>query len=330
MEFLQLRNFVTVADAGSFSRAALRLNLTQPALSRQIRSLEDELGTRLFYRHGRGVSLTEAGRKLRDVAKPMLDQLILVKREIAERAQQPSGTVVLGVPPSIGNTLAAPLALRFREAYPRAALRVREGFSSTLVEWIESGQLDVAVLYDARRDRNLLVSPLLLEDFFLIEFARPMARSSAVSLADIGTVPLVLPGPENGFRKVIDSAAHAAGVTLTIAIEVDSITALKQLVLSGKDVCTILPFGAVHQEVRERRLTARPINSPAMQALLVAATPPHRHVTKAARAVLRLIQLEIKRCVASGILKGHTDALSLRRKARAAGAKGSQKPLSAG
>ena len=318
MEFLELRYFVAVAEAGNFSRAAVKLNMTQPALSRQIRKLEDELRSSLFYRHGRGVSLTDVGRRLCETAKPILQQLADVKDEIVDNAHRPSGSVVLGVPPSIGNSLAAPLAQKFREVCPGATLRVREGFSSTLLEWIEAGRLDVAVLYDARRDRNLLVSPVLLEDFFLIQSAGRSQDNSMLSMTDIAKLNLVLPGPENGFRRVVDAAARAANLDLSISMEIDSVAALKQLVGSVKGLATILPFGAVHEEVAGQRLSARPIDSTDMRALLVIATPPHRAVTKAGRVLMRLIQTEIRQCVASGMLRGSTDALSLRRQSAAA------------
>ncbi len=312
MEFLELRYFVTVADSGSFSRGAVKLGMTQPALSRQIRKLEQELRTSLFYRHGRGVSLTESGRKLSDVVRPMLQQLIEVKEDMLEKGDRPSGVVALGVPPSIGNTLVAPLAQRFREACPEATLRVHEAFSNTLVEWIETGRLDLAVLYDARRDRNLLVSPLLVEDFFLIQPVQRVQDSSALTMEYIADLTLALPGPENGFRRVVDAAARHAGITLKVAMEIDSISALKQVVAGGSGCCTILPYGAVHQEVHEHRLNARPIKSANMRAMLVTATPLHRLVTKATRVLLKLIQSEIKQCIASGMLKGRTDALTLK------------------
>jgi LysR family nitrogen assimilation transcriptional regulator len=103
-------------------------------------------------------------------------------------------------------------------------------------------------------------------------------------------------------------AARRAQCELTVAIEIDSVAALKQLVEADDGLCTLLPFGAVHQEVRTGRLRARAIRSPEMRAVLVAATPLHRPVTKATRVLLDLIRTEIRRCVASGILRGRIDA----------------------
>jgi LysR family nitrogen assimilation transcriptional regulator len=310
MELLELRYFVEVAEAGSFSRASVRLGIAQPALSRQVQKLERELNNDLFYRHGRGVTLTAAGGRLHDVVKPLLRQLIDIKEELVEEGGQPSGTVVFGVPPSIGSTLAAPLSRAFREACPGARLQVKEAFSSTLLEWVESGRLDLAVLYDARRSRNLTVTPLLLEDLFLIE-APNSASAEPATLQDLGALTLVLPGPENGLRRVVDMAANRAGGSLTVAMELDSVAALRQLVEGGAGA-TILPFGAVHREVREGRLTARPIGLERMQAMLVTATPLRRPVTKATRVLMRLVQAEVKRCVASGVLRGRTSKLKLR------------------
>jgi LysR family transcriptional regulator, nitrogen assimilation regulatory protein len=303
MELLELRYFVTVADAGSFSRASVKLGMTQPALSRQIQKLEEELRTNLFYRHGRGVTLTDAGRKLSDVVRPVMQQLADIKEEILEEGDRPAGMVAFGVPPSIGNTLAAPLAQRFRAACPSATLRIHEAFSSTLVEWIESGRLDFAVLYDAGRNRNLVASPLLLEDFFLIRQAGQSPTSSPVTMSDLADLTFVLPGPENGFRRVIDAAVRRAKVDLTVAMELDSVSALKQLVEAGVGF-TVLPFGAVHREVREGRLIAQPIKSEGIRGMLVTATPLHRPVSKATRVLMRLVHAEIRRCIAAEVLKG--------------------------
>jgi LysR family nitrogen assimilation transcriptional regulator len=109
-------------------------------------------------------------------------------------------------------------------------------------------------------------------------------------------------------RRVIDKAAGDAGLELRIAMQLDSVAALKQLVEAGAG-CTILPFGAVHREVREHRLVARPIASDEMRAMLVTATPLHRPVTKATRALLLLVHAEVKRCITAGVLRGDTDGL---------------------
>jgi len=314
MQLLELKYLIEVSQAGSFTRAATKLGMTQPGLSRQIQKLEQELRTPLLYRHGRGVILTENGRKLCDLVKPLLAQLTEMKEEILGQGDQLSGTVTIGVPPSIGNTLAAPLAKQFMKNFPDATLRVHEAFSGALMEEIESGRLDLAILYDARRSQNLIVTPLLMEDFYLIQSGNK-SFSKPLPIEDLRDVTLILTRKENGFRRVIDAAAQHKNVDLNVAMEIDSISALKQLVEAG-DGFTILPFGAVHREVREGRLSARQIKSSEMRAMLVTATPLHRPISKTAKALLQLVHAEVKRCVKSGILRGRTTNLSLKTPAK--------------
>jgi len=308
MELLELRYFVQVADLGSFSKASVKLGITQPALSRQVQKLEHELRTSLFYRHGRGVSLTQPGRKLYDVVRHLLGALAEIKEEIQDQSERLTGTVTLGLPPSICATLGAPLARRFHESYPDATLRIHEVFSGTLLEWVEGGRLDLAVLYDARRGRSMLSSPLLVENLMLIQSSKDFEDGAVpdgdrVPVALLGDLRLVLPGLENGLRRVVDAAARRADIDLQVDMEIDSVTAIKQLVEEGMG-STILPFGAVHREVRQGRLIAREIDSKDMHAMLVTATPLHQPVSKATRALLRLIHAEVATCVANGVLKG--------------------------
>lgn len=305
MDVTGLRYFLEVAKSGSFSRAAVAVGMSQPSLSRQIRTLEEELGHDLFYRHGRGVILTEAGTQLQNTANAIMVLLEDVKRELVAASSKASSTVTLGVPPSIGATLGFPIAQRFIQTFPNGRLRIREGFSTTLGEWIESGVLDVAVLYDAARNRNLNAAPLILEDLYLVQ---PIAAASDqdVRIKDIEGMPLVATGPENGLRRVIERAAENAGIKLNVVMEVDSIPALRQLAGAGIGAA-ILPVGAVHREVRMGRLSARKIACDDMRALLVVATPLNQPISAAARALLRIIHSEAARFASTGVLRGTVD-----------------------
>lgn len=300
-----LRYFLEVAKSGSFSRAAIAVGLSQPSLSRQIRALEEELGHELFYRHGRGVILTEAGSQLQNTANAIMVLLEDVKRELVASSGKAASTVTLGVPPSIGATLCYPVAQRFMQAMPNARLRIREGFSTTLGEWIESGVLEVAVLYDAARNRNLNAAPLILEDLYLIQ---PITEASDqdVRIQDLDGLPLVATGPENGLRRVIERGAENAGIKLNVVMEVDSVPALRQLAGAGIGAA-ILPFGAVHREVRMGRLSARRIADDDMRALLVVATPLNQPISAAARSLLRIIHAEAARFASTGVLRGTVD-----------------------
>jgi LysR family nitrogen assimilation transcriptional regulator len=307
MDLLGIRYFLETAAVGSLSRAAVRLGVSQPALSRQIGKLESELRSPLFYRHGRGVSLTEAGRRFLDVGQGVLQQLSDVREELTAGTIDVSGQITLGIPPSLAASLGADLALRFAAEFPRARLRIREAFSAVLLEWTEAQRIDVAVLYDARSNPSLIATPLLLEDLFLIE--RPSAHRAdedgPVLLAELAGRDCVLPGQENGLRRVLDSACAAEGVRPRVITEVDCVAALKQLVERGVGT-TVLPFGAVHREVKDGKLRVRPFASAAMRALLVIATPSNKPVTPLVRATVRIIEKEVERHVPLDVLRGIT------------------------
>ncbi len=310
VELLELRHFVEIASAGSLTRAAARLSISQPTLSRQLGKLEREMRTGLFYRHGRGVRPTEAGQRLLEVAMAALQELDGVRGELQSRTLDEIGDVTVGIPPSIAATVGADLATVFFKRYPRAHLRMRESFSGVLLEWIEGGRLDLAVLYDARRGSNILSTPLLLEDLFLVEAASgPASDGRAVELGDLAARPCLLTGPGNGLRRVVDSACWSERIQPSVLMEIDCVAAIKQLVERGTG-CTVLPFGAVHREVQECRLRARPFRTPTMRAMLVIATPAHKPVTTMIRTVIQMLQTEVRRLVVQGILRGETSGLN--------------------
>ncbi len=319
VNLFQIRYFLATVNAGGLSRAAVRLGISQPALSRQIANLEASLGKSLFYRHGRGVMLTDAGKRFQEIAAGVVRQLDDVQAELTTGALDSMGSVTLGIPPSIAASMGADLALEFAREFPRARLHIREAFSAVLLEWTEAGRVDLAVLYDARSSRNLIATPLLLEDLFLIE---PPARKQAhgadpVDLAELATRPCVLPGPENGLRRVVDAACAAEGVRPNITTEVDCVAALKQLVERGCGP-TILPFGAVHREVQEGRLSVRSFRSEAMRALLVIATPANKPVSPLVRSTIQIVQREVRRLVPMDVLRGAVGGLGGGRRRREA------------
>jgi LysR family nitrogen assimilation transcriptional regulator len=302
MDLLRLRYFLMVLDEGSMSRAAIKLGVTQPGLSRQIQALEREFKTPLLYRTGRGVAGTPAGIKFADGVRPLVEKYDAVKAEIQEESSRPQGTVIFGITPSLGSTIAASVALSFRQKHPKASLKVREAFSTTLLEWVEHGRLDIAVFCDARRTFGDSVTPLLLEDLYLVQSAKPKKPVDIRSPADLEKLGFVLPTQGSSLRHVIDIAARTAGVELTVGLELDSMPAIKQIVEQGI-WSTIVTYAAVHAEVAAGRLTAMPMPIK-MQALQVTATARHRAVSKTTTALRRILVAEVERCVSAGILRG--------------------------
>ena len=148
MEIRQLEWFVTVADLGSFTKAAWLLQVPQPALSRQVRALEIELRQTLFHRNGRGVSLSEAGKRFLCHCRGTLVQIERARTELDNSRDEPSGEVALGFPHSIARLITIPTVFEFRRQFPLGSLRVTEGLTFHLQEWLLAGRLDIALLHD--------------------------------------------------------------------------------------------------------------------------------------------------------------------------------------
>ena len=165
MDLRQLTTFMQVAELGSLSKASDRLRIVQPALSRQIRLLEEELKVTLFTRHGRGMVLTHAGELLRVRAGSILRQIEETRADLSLEAGTVRGQVILGVPPTVGDVLATRLVERFLHRFPEVRLRVVTAFSGYLLEWLHSGEIDMAVIRNAPRTGAAIATPELRKKF---------------------------------------------------------------------------------------------------------------------------------------------------------------------
>ncbi|MCC7275579.1 MAG: LysR family transcriptional regulator [Alphaproteobacteria bacterium] len=302
MDTKQLKAFAAVAELGSFSRAAVALSLGQPVLSRQIKSLESELGARLLHRNGRGIILTEAGKLLDRYAKGILETTSKATSEIAALQSAPRGTVIIGMPPSVGFVLTVPLVQQFRATYPLIAIRVIEGFSGYLLEWLLTGKVDVAVLYNAPRMPNVLSEPLLRDQLFLLGAAEDPSRLApgAVPARRLPELPLILPSRPHGLRLVIDQVLGKAGITLDPELEVDAMPSTLRLVEQGLGY-TILSYSSVHHLVEDGRIRTWPIVEPDLTRQLILATSSQRPTTTATRALTELVRRQVRELVRKGL-----------------------------
>jgi LysR family nitrogen assimilation transcriptional regulator len=265
MELKELRNFMRVARAGSVSRAADELRLAQPALSRQIRKLEHELGVPLFARHGRGVRLSAAGSKLLERAEAIADLVHQTREEIREDRSPVRGRITLGVPPAAGRLLIPPFVERFQKAWPQTTLHMREGVTSSLQEWLVEKRIDIAMLHNPPHLEALNISPLLTERMCVIgpPAVKGERRPATYRIRDFAELPLILPNMAHTNRRLVENAALEHGVRLRIKIEADSVAFAKAMVEKGLGY-TILTYAAVQDEVERKRLTVYPIVRPTL------------------------------------------------------------------
>ena len=275
MEIRQLRTFVQVARSGSFSRAALALDIAQPALSRQVRKLEDELGASLFYRTGRGVDLTPEGELLVGYARSILDLAEEATNGLRGDGGRLSGSAAIGLPPTVGRALSLPLATLFKREHPSIRLRIVEGFSGNVLEWLAAGTIDVGVLYAAPMERSIVADPVVTEELVLVgpPGSRPPHRyaDERVRAADLAGLPLILPSPNHGLRRHVDQFASDLGLRLDVVLELDALFSMVESVRRELGF-TILSRVSVARDVEQGAIEVWPIVEPALTRTLYVAT----------------------------------------------------------
>lgn len=285
MDIAQLKTLIHVAELGSVSKAAVRLGIAQPALSRQIRLLEAELNAPLFTRHGRGMVLTELGQRLLDPANEILSRLDEIRQLAVEGGTSYLGRVRVGVTPTVAEIATLPLVHAIRDAHPRLSLSFTSGFSGYLVEWLKRDELDCCVAYEAQASGLVRTRAILDETLLLVGGSgHALAMESPVAFKSLAGEQLILPSQAHGLRTILDGCASRAGITLTSSLEVDSLTAMIELVRGGFGM-TILPLAPIHGQVLRGALTAAPLTDPVPSRRVLIAYPADRPVMPAARFV---------------------------------------------
>lgn len=299
MELRQLRYFIGISEAGSVLRASSTLHVAQPALSQQIAALEDEVGARLFDRSSRGVTLTEAGKVFLEHARVVLADVERARMAVREASTVPAGDVAVGLPTTVAIVATVSILRACRERFPQVRLKLIEGYSGHLREWLQTGRLDVALLFGDTPEAGLAKRALLDDRLVLVTGMQAGHAPKKVTLAALARWPLVLPGREHGLRKIIDEACTPHGVILDVVAEIEALGSVKKAVEAGIGA-TILSLGSVAEEVAAGRLHASAIERPSLSRRVVCATSVTRPTTPVAAAVIALVTDVIHGMVESG------------------------------
>ena len=293
MDLKQLEYFVRVAEMGSFTRAAIALNVAQPALSRQIRLLEVELRQNLLKRNGRGASPTEAGQLLLEHGRGILHQVERAHEELARARSGLSGKVALGLPPSVARVLTVPLTRAFREKMPDAHLSISEGLTAAMQESLLNGRLDIALLYNPEATAGLEISHLVQEELWLVQARRSALQEDPppppIVLKEVAKLPLVIPSRPNAIRMHVESEMAGIGSRPKIALEIDGVTSILELVADGAG-SAILSRNAVTRSINPSAFSTRPISEPRMSIQLCSVVSSLRPSTLTQQATLSLIR----------------------------------------
>jgi LysR family nitrogen assimilation transcriptional regulator len=265
MDVRQLRYFLAIVKCGSFSRASQELNVAQPALSHHMANLEAELGVRLLDRSTKGVLPTECGETLMAHAETIIRQFAQAVRDVQGTSEQPSGLVSIGLPTSISLALTVPLIAAVENLYPAIELKISENHSGYLAEWVQSGRIDLAILFDIDANAGFLSKRLLTEALYFVSTPGTFPeRQAALEFSELSDRPLVLTGSNHGLRHVIDRYALANSIDIRVKTELDSLGAIKQLVAAGFGN-SILPWCAIKEECDQGRLQALCIKNPSLE-----------------------------------------------------------------
>jgi DNA-binding transcriptional LysR family regulator len=299
MDFKQLRAFLTVSDTGNVTRAAQLLNLVQPAVSRQLRLLEEDVGTELFDRERHGMVLTDAGKALLVYARRAMLELDRARAEIGGAVDGIGGLVTVGLLPSTCDLISSPLVTAVAANYPGIRMRIAMGYAGTLQQWLEAGDIDAALLYGVERIPNIDAQPLLEEALWVVGApGANLRKHKPVGLASLAGKPMVLPSGPHGIRTLVDHACAVSNVELDIAVETNAMSIQKSLVVGGHGY-TILPPVAFADELARKRVSAAPLCDPKLTRTIVLALPANRavgqHVRRAAELLVQCAKDAVRR-----------------------------------
>lgn len=297
MDLKLLRNFLQIAEVESFTKAAAVLHIAQPALSRQIGQLERELGVKLFTRTERGVHLTEAGTMFRQRAHGLVDDFQRLRHEVSLLAEEPSGELTLGVPPSMHDTITLPLVRAYRKRFPRVLLRLVEGLSVTLNEGVHTGKLDLAIVSASEPRAALTHTPLVREGMFLVGARAKRVRSASMPIEGLAGLPLIVTLNPNALRSIVEEGFKRARLDFRPTLETNSIPLMLDLVEEGAGY-TVLSYCAVQGQLQKRKLAVTPVESLSVTWALAAS--PRRTLSRPAQALMQMLFDTTKTMVASG------------------------------
>jgi LysR family nitrogen assimilation transcriptional regulator len=304
VDIKQLQALVTVAEAGSVTRAAQLLHLVQPAVSRQITALERDLGVRLFNRTPEGMRPTTAGSALVLRARRVLAELERARAEIRPEQASVTGIVTVGILGSVEKLLAADLVRAVATRYPEIELRLATAYSGHLQSWLDDGDLDLSLIYNLATTQSVRVIPLLHDQLWAVAPADVgLSADRPITLANVFEHPFVMPvSGEHGLRLLIDEARLSCEIQPRISVQANTMSLQTELVRAGHG-WTILPASGVAAEVTAGALSAAPVCRPAITRSVGLALPRTGGAGVAGVAV-DAVSIELQRLVRAAVADG--------------------------
>lgn len=302
LDLRQIRYFIALFEEESITRAAERLHVVQPAVSMQIRKLEAEYGLVLFDRTSQGVLPNDLAREFYKICTRIMGDVETAHHFLIGAKGRVFGDIAVGIPPTLSLGIMARIVGRHCERFPEVKLRIIEGYSSNILDWLESGEIDVGILTGEFGEAKFSCLPLIEEDLVAVVPKQHRAAGGAsMTGAEFARLDLVLPSSPNLLRRLIDRSFATAGIELKPKLEIDSLTTVLELLRSG-NYATMLPGNSVVDVLDRFDLRALGVSEPTTKRRLIAAHSAQKLLSRATETFIDLLREEMT--VAPGQVDG--------------------------
>jgi LysR family nitrogen assimilation transcriptional regulator len=289
MRWAYLKIFVQVAELSSFSKAAAALGTTQPTVSRSIVELEEQFGGALFYRTGRGVTLTERGSMLLPRARLLVQEGEQLTTDALAYGQSPAGRVSIAALPSVMHSVAARLYMALQESAPNIRLRLVEAFSDQVESWLAQGDIDIGLLCRYRPVTSERDEVLLSENLLLLRTRSAPSLPDDLPFDELAGLPLVLPSTPNGLRLAVEETARRRKIPLMVTLEADSLSTQKDIVREC-GCYAVVAAQATHYDTERQFFASSRIIDPELQRMVIMKATTQRPLNRATRKVIETIR----------------------------------------
>lgn len=294
MQIHNLRLFLEVAELGSLTKAAAHRQTVQSHISRQISDLESTCGGALFRRTGRGVVLTEFGQYVEKRVRQWIQQSDELFGDIQQSAKIPMGEVKIGILPSAAHPLMTEVFKKLHHAYPKIQLNIREGQGSELDALLDTGSVDMAILFRYEKPHSHDEVLLSTASTYLVSSpGLSLTYAETVEFKRLAELPLVLPRKGSHWRSILDETARSKGFQLKAEVEADSLKVQKEIIANNPHMYALLGPFSVNEELRQGRLQSTKVIAPDLKRYVTLAMPKQGYITQASKKVVEMIKATV-------------------------------------
>ncbi|WP_282046826.1 LysR family transcriptional regulator [Roseibium album] len=300
MKLIQLQYFCSIVDQGGFIAASRDLNVAQPALSRQVSDLENELCCQLLVRGPSGTSVTDAGQKFYNHAREILEKIDTARSDMQLKSELLTGDVIIALPVGLAAQLAALIVQQVARQYPGISVKLEDGLGYQAGQSLEAGKADFGILANVGNLQNVTFDPVLEENLFFFkkrEEHEPVTTD--IDLIDLQAVPLVMPNRKVHVRRNLENMMIKIGGRLNICYEQQSLLTIRSMVKAGIGA-TVMNWPSMSDLWFSGDVDARRICKPGLSRTVCLAVPNFRQLSNSAQVTYEIVRKILASEVANG------------------------------